>query len=247
MVYGILCAMDEEFGILENEIAEKEVIECYSRRFIKGKIGKSEVVCAVSRIGKVAASFTTAILIEKFKVDAIVFCGIAGGLGNGVKIGDIVIGTECVQHDFYLSDTDFFRIPLLNISKIPCDRDLSEKCIKASDKFCKGEKSKEITEFFASVNVNEPKVHTGIIASGDQFISSDDKRNWLKDNIEGVMCCEMEGAAVAQACFEANVPCAIIRVISDCADSDAEVSFDRFVSAASLYSSAIIKNLFIEV
>lgn len=244
MVYGILCAMDEEFGILENEIAEKEVTEIYSRRFISGKINGQRVVAAVSRIGKVAAAFTTAVLIEKFKVDCLIFCGIAGGLGDNVKIGDIVVGTGCVQHDFYLSDTDFFRIPLLNISNIPCDKALSEKCLSAASEFCKGEKTKEITGFFASVNVKEPKVHTGIIASGDQFISSDQKRLWLKENIENVMCCEMEGAAVAQAAFEAGVPCAVIRVISDSADGDAEVSFDKFVSAASLYSSAIIKNLF---
>lgn len=243
MIYGILCAMDEEFGILENEIAQKEIVECYSRRFIKGKIGENEVVCVVSRIGKVAASLTTAILIEKFKVDAIVFCGIAGGLSENVKIGDIVIGSECVQHDFYLSDTDFFRIPLLNISNIPCDKALSEKCKAAADKFCTGDKSDEINSFFSSLNIKNPTVHTGIIASGDQFIQSNDKRNWIKDNISGVMCCEMEGAAVAQACYESGVPCAIIRVISDSADCDAEISFDKFVSAASLYSSAIIKNL----
>jgi len=244
MVYGILCAMDEEFGILENEIADKEVVEIYSRRFIKGKINGQSVVAAVSRIGKVAAAFTTAILIEKFKVNSIVFCGIAGGLGDAVKIGDIVVGTGCVQHDFYLSDSDFFRIPLLNISNIPCDKVLSEKCITACKEFCKSEKSQELKEFFASVGVDKPKVHTGIIASGDQFISSDDKRMWIKNNIEGVMCCEMEGAAVAQASFEAGVPCAVIRVISDSADCDAEVSFDKFVSAASLYSCEIVKRLF---
>ena len=244
MTYAILCAMDEEFGILENEITDKEIIEIYSRRFIKGKINGQNVVAVVSRIGKVAAAFTTAILIEKFKVDSIIFCGIAGGIGEDVNIGDIVVGTGCVQHDFYLSDTDFFRIPLLNISNIPCDKALSEKCITACKEFCESDKSQELKEFFKSANITAPKLHTGIIASGDQFISSDEKRLWIKENIENVMCCEMEGAAVAQAAYEAGVPCAVIRVISDSADGDAEVSFDKFVSAASLYSCEIVKKLF---
>ena len=242
MKYGIICAMDEEFGILEKEIKNAQTTECYGRKFISGEIENGSVVAVVSRIGKVAAAFTTAILIEKFKVDAVVFCGIAGGLGDGVKIGDIVVGTGCVQHDFYLSDNDIFRIPLLNISNIPCDKALQKKCIKACEAFCEDQnKSAEILNFFESIGIDKVSLHTGIIASGDQFISDSRKKEWIKNHIEGVMCCEMEGAAVAQACFEANVPCAVISVISDCADGDADVSFDKFVNAASLYSSAIIK------
>lgn len=243
MTYGIICAMPEEFGILEKEIKNSSTLSLYGRDFISGEICGKSVVAVVSRIGKVAAAFTTAILIEKFKVDAVVFCGIAGGLGDSVKIGDIVVGQGCVQHDFYLADNDIFRIPLLNISNIPCDKALSERCLEAAKSFCKSEKSAELCDFFKEIGVASPTVHTGIIASGDQFISDSAKKTWIKEKIANVQCVEMEGAAVAQACFEAGVPCAVIRVISDCADEGADVSFDRFVSASSLYSCAIIKEL----
>ena len=78
MVYGIICAMPQEFGVLEKEIKEKSSQTLFGREFMSGKIGKNDVVAVVSRIGKVAAAVTTALLIEKFKVDSIVFCGIAG-------------------------------------------------------------------------------------------------------------------------------------------------------------------------
>lgn len=244
MTYGIICAMPEEFGILEKEIKNSEITKLYGRDFISGEINHSRVVAVVSRIGKVAAAFTTAILIERFKVDAVVFCGIAGGLGDNVKIGDIVVGSACVQHDFYLSDNDRFRIPLLNISNIPLDSALTDECLNACTRFCKDtNKSQELKEFFDKLNISYPQVHTGVIASGDQFISDNNKSQWIRQNIPNVQCVEMEGAAVAQACYEANVPCSVIRVISDSADNDADISFERFVNAASLYSCAILKKL----
>jgi len=245
MKYGIICAMNEEFIELEKIITDKKAQSCLSREFISGKINGNEVVSVVSRIGKVAAAVTTAILIEKYNVDAIVFCGIAGSIGDNVKIGDIIIANSCVQHDFYLSDNDIFRIPILNISNIPCDKLLTEKCKKAAEVFSKkARENTEICEFLDSINVSSQSVFTGVIASGDQFISSKDKKNWIKEHIDGVLCAEMEGAAVAQVCFEAGIPCSVIRVISDCADDEADVSFDKFVTAASLFSKGILSEFF---
>ncbi len=245
MVYGIICAMPQEFGVLEKEIQNKTSVSVFGREFICGNINGNEVVAVVSRIGKVAAAVTTALLIDRFKVDAVLFCGIAGGLLDGIKIGDIVVGTGCVQHDFYLSDNDIFRIPLLNISNIPCDAALSERCKNAAIGFAKKSRGDaEICAFYDSVGIDLPRVYSGIIASGDQFISDGERKDWIKNNVEGVACVEMEGAAVAQACFEANVPCAIIRVISDGADADADMNFDKFVDAASLFSRAILKEFF---
>ena len=245
MVYGIICAMPEEFGVLEKEIEGKSSQNLFDREFMSGKIGETDVVAVVSRIGKVAAAVTTALLIDRVKVDCVVFCGIAGGLGDNIKIGAIVVGTGCVQHDFYLSDNDIFRIPLLNISNIPCDEELSKRCKAAAIKFA--EKSREdskIASFYDSVGITLPSVHSGVIASGDQFISDGARKDWIKSHVDGVACVEMEGAAVAQACFEAGVPCAVIRVISDGADDDADVNFDKFVNAASLFSRGILKEFF---
>ena len=244
MVYGIICAMPEEFGVLEKEIKQKSSQTLFGREFMSGKIGETDVVAVVSRIGKVAASVTTSLLIDRFKVDSIVFCGIAGGLLDGIKIGDIVISTGCVQHDFYLADNDIFRIPLLNISNIPCDKELCEKCKAAAIRFAeKSRDDAEISTFFDSIGIDLPKVYSGIIASGDQFISDGERKDWIKSHIDGVACVEMEGAAVAQVCFEAGVPCAVIRVISDGADADADVNFDKFVNAASLFSKGILTEL----
>lgn len=245
MKYGIICAMNEEFIELEKIITDKKTETILSREFISGKINGNEVVAVVSRIGKVAAAVTTTILIETFKVDTILFCGIAGGIGSNVKIGDIIIANGCVQHDFYLSDNDIFRIPLLNISNIPCDEKLALKSKKAAEDFSlKARDDAQIKSFLDSINVLSQNVYVGIIASGDQFISSKEKKDWIKEHIDGVLCAEMEGAAVAQVCYEAGVPCSIIRVISDCADDEADVSFDKFVNAASLFSKGILLEFF---
>ena len=245
MTYGIICAMQEEFGHLENLIENAEIKTVYGRDFISGEINGNSVVAVVSRIGKVAAAITTALLIDKFSVDAIIFCGIAGGIKDNIKVGDIAIGTTCIQHDFYLADNDIFRIPLLNVSEIPCDKALSERCFSAAERFIKNaRREKEICEFYDSIGIGTPSVHTGVIASGDQFINKPEKKAWLKEKIENAVCCEMEGAAVAQACFEADIPFAIIRVISDSADDNADFSFDKFVGASSLFSQGIIKEFF---
>lgn len=245
MVYGIICAMPEEFGALEKEIQGSTTVEVFGRRFISGSINGNAVVAVISRIGKVAAAVTTALLIEKFKVDSIIFCGIAGSLNKNVKIGDIVIATDCVQHDFYLSDSDIFRIPLLNISSIPCDRALSEKCKKAAESFKeKAYLDEEILEFYKSVNIKEPNVFMGTIASGDQFISDNSKKEWIAERIKTALAVEMEGAAVAQAAYEAQIPCAVIRVISDGADENADINFEKFVNASSLFSRGIFKEFF---
>lgn len=245
MTYGIICAMPEEFGVVEDLITGKKITKLFSRDFIEGKINSNNIVATISRIGKVAAAMTTTLMIEHFKVDKIIFCGIAGGLSDNINIGDIVIGSSCVQHDFYLSDNDIFRIPLLNISSIPCDKELSYALKNAATDFSlNADNDIELKNFFDSANIKKPDVFTGVIASGDQFISSSAKKNWIKEKIENVLCVEMEGAAVAQVCYEAGIPCGIVRVISDGADENADVSFDDFVSAASLYSKGILKEFF---
>lgn len=245
MTYGIICAMQEEFGALAQQIENAEVSEVYGREFISGEINGQSVVAVVSRIGKVAAAITTALLIDKFSVNAVVFCGIAGGLGDDIKVGDIVVGNSCIQHDMYISDDDFFRIPLLNITNIPCDAALTQKCIRAAERFSKTARNeKAISDFYDEIGIDTPSVYSGVIASGDQFINKAEKKEWLKNSIDGALCCEMEGAAVAQACYEANIPCAVIRVISDGADENADFSFEKFVGAASLFSCGLIKEFF---
>ncbi len=245
MTYGIICAMQEEFGHLGEQIENAKVTEVYGREFISGEINGQSVIAVVSRIGKVAAAITTALLIDHFSVDTVVFCGIAGGLGDNIKVGDIVVGSSCIQHDMYISDDDFFRIPLLNITNIPCDAALTQRCIDAAERFSKTARNERaISDFYDDIGIDTPRVYSGVIASGDQFINKSEKKLWLKANIDGALCCEMEGAAVAQACFEANIPCAVIRVISDGADNDADFSFEKFVGAASLFSCGLIKEFF---
>ncbi len=245
MKYAIICAMPEEFGLLGEMIEEKQVYNIYDRDFIAGKINGKEVVAVVSRIGKVAAAITTTILIDRFNVDSVLFFGIAGGLGGKISIGDIAIGTACVQHDFYLSENDIFRIPLLNVSSIPCDGELQKQCKNACVRFAlTADKDDEIKKFFDEISISMPRIFSGVIASGDQFINNPEKKRWLEENIDDAICCEMEGAAVAQACYEAGVDFSIIRVISDTADENADISFDKFVNAASLYTCGIVKEFF---
>ncbi len=245
MLYGIICAMPEEFGVLEAYIQNARKTHIAGREFIQGRLGNAEVVAVVSRIGKVAAAVTCTLLIDRFGVSSILFCGIAGSLKPQVKIGDIVVADQCVQHDFYLSDDDLFRIPIINKVELPCDPELSGRCSAACHRFLKTAAEKaELVSFWHDVNVKTPQVHIGAIASGDQFISGGERRDFICRHLPQALCVEMEGAAVAQVCFETSVPCAVIRVVSDGADSDAEISSDRFAAAASLYTGGILCALF---
>jgi len=241
---GIISAMQEEMQALLNELKNVSTSEKGMRTYYSGTLFNKNVVLVFSRWGKVASAVTTTQLINDFNVDEIIFTGVAGGIIDQLNIGDVVIGKNMYQHDLNAS-------PFYEKLEIPI---IKKKFIKTTD----AAKLLEATTSFLSTynnyientdaqlfEITNPKMIFGDIASGDQFISSLKKIKKLNKLIPTAACVEMEGASVAQVCFEYNMPFSIIRIISDKANDNATIDFPKFAnSIASNYALGILKNYF---
>jgi adenosylhomocysteine nucleosidase len=234
-------AMPEEINKIISAIEDKEIIEEGSRIYYKGKLFEQDVVAVFSRWGKVAAATTATNLILRFKVDRIVFTGVAGAITPELNVGDIVIGQHLFQHDMDARPLmRRFEIPLTGKTSYEIPLQNVELMSKAVHNFLKT--NKEFRKILADQGIEYPKQMIGDIASGDLFISSTEMKNALIRNLPSVVCAEMEGAAVAQVCDDYEVPLTVVRIISDSADENAHKSAIGFVNQhAGDYSLAILK------
>jgi adenosylhomocysteine nucleosidase len=224
MRLGIISALaEEQHGLLQALQSPSQHVHGM-REYSVGKLWEIDAVCVLSRIGKVAAAMTAAILVEKFGVTHIVFTGVAGSGDNAVQVGDIVVADSLVQHDMDASPLfPRFQVPLTGLSHFATDVALTERLAAAAAK--------------------TTRVHRGVIASGDQFIGKAVQLAALKAALPAVLAVEMEGAAVAQVCFELGIPFAVIRTISDNANDDAAVDFMHFIqTVSSRYAFEVIEN-----
>lgn len=242
---GILGAMPQEIDEVKALLKDKTIVQIANREFVVGKINNVRCVVAFSKWGKVAASISASLMIQEFGVTDLFFIGTAGALAEGLKVGDIVVSRRLVQHDLDARPIiERFEIPLLNRVYVGSDYELTELAGKAINNLL--EKGVELMVGEAAVKEFglAPKLYFGDIASGDQFVSSDEKRLEILGLLPDVLCVEMEGAAVAQACLEFGTPFTVIRTISDTADHNAHVDFGKFISeVANAYSRAIVSEI----
>lgn len=224
---GIIGAMDEEVRALKEKMETPKVQEMAGLEFVMGKLAKMSVVVVQCGIGKVNAALCTQILIDQFHVEAIINIGVAGALYPGLEIGDIVISSDAMYHDF---DTSAFGDPIGTIPR------MKESIFQADSKLI--HLAKEAGERIKTVH----NVYVARIVSGDQFISDKQKKDWIWRQF-GAYCTEMEGAAVAHVCYVNKVPFVVIRSISDGADQSAEMNFNQFVQLAAQNSSALIEQM----
>ena len=242
MIYGIMAAMPEEIEGVVKLVENPEVKFIGGREYTIGTIHDKNVVVVFSRWGKVAAASTVTTLIDVFHVNQIVFTGIAGGIHPDLKVGDIVVASSCVFHDM---DTrplhDRYVVPLIN--KKYFDVHFGDRLLENLEGMFTSNNIVSIVgqEWVEQFKLNEVMVVNRAIASGDQFVNSHEVRNDIINNLSDVACVEMEGAAVAQICFEHDIPCTIVRTISDSADHSASIDFEPFAKyVASNYSIAIV-------
>jgi len=237
---GIMGAMPEEIAAIF-PLMQNVGIQTYGgRQFHTGYIGNQKVVLVFSRWGKVAAAATVTALIHQFNIDALIFTGVAGAAHHSVKIGDIVIGKAFVQHDLDARPLmPKHEIPLLGLSYIQAEDEINNHLKAAVEIFLK-EKNNSISH-----TAEKASWHIGNIASGDIFVHTLEQKNNAIQGLDNVFCIEMEGAAVAQVCYEYSVPFAVMRIISDNADGGSPQDFDDFIQQnIHVYSSGIIKTLF---
>jgi len=233
MTTAILSALVEEQQGLLDLLREPRCVARAGRQFWLGTLHGQPVVLALSRMGKVAAATTATTLIEAFGAGRLVFTGVAGGLGPGVQVGDVVVASEFVQHDMDASPLfPRYQIPLYGRERFACDIALGDALLAASRA---GLRRLDL----------QATVHHGLIASGDRFVSAAEEARLLHTALSDAghppLAVEMEGAAVAQVCHDYGIPFAAVRTISDRADDAAHVDFPKFVAeVASRYALAII-------
>lgn len=235
---AILSALSQEQHGLIALLQQPRQVTHAGRDFWLGHLQGQPVVLGLSKIGKVAAATTSAALIERFGVGRIVFTGVAGGLGAGVNVGDVVVATDFVQHDMDASPLfPRYEVPLYGQTRFASDVVLSALLHQAA-----------VAALATDVGVPGARVHQGLMASGDRFVSgaaeSAALRAALAHASHEVLAVEMEGAAVAQVCHDYSIAFAAVRTISDRADDSAHVDFPSFVDqVASRYARVIIEKL----
>ena len=242
---AIISAMHEELSAVLALMPDERKRVVAGREFWVGHLHSHEVVAVLSRIGKVAAAITATLAIERFGATRIVFTGVAGGLAPGVNVGDIVVANSFIQHDLDASPIfPRYELPLYGVSRLPTDAVLRAALHAAALKLAAESSAVLGTADQRLASASAPQVHLGLVVSGDRFVSSDAESRALRLALPDALAVEMEGAAIAQVCYDYEVPYAAVRTISDRADDLAHVDFAAFVrQIASRYSSALVSNL----
>jgi len=222
---AIVSAMHEELSAVLALLPDEQKQVAAGREFWLGHLHGQEVVAVLSRIGKVAAATTATALIERFRVDRIVFTGVAGGLAPGVNRGDVVIADAFLQHDLDASPIfPRYEVPLYDTDRFATDRALTEQLVAAVRQALHG-----------------THMHRGLLVSGDRFVASAAESQALQLALPDALAVEMEGAAFAQVCHDYGVPFAAVRTVSDRADDEAHGDFLSFIDqVASRHSAAIV-------
>lgn len=223
---GIIGAMKIEVEAIKQKLKNTKEFIVGSISFTTGEYNGKDFVVAVCGIGKVFAGICAQTMILQFKVDCIINLGVAGSLSDNLNVGSIAISSSLVQHDM---DTSPLGDPVglisgINIININADEKLVKKVQEAVQK-------------------SEIQNEIGIIASGDQFVNSLEKKEYIKNTFNAIAC-EMEGAAIAQVCYVNKVPFCVIRAISDNADGHSNVDYSDFIQIAVNNTLKVFSNLF---
>jgi adenosylhomocysteine nucleosidase len=209
---AVVSAMREELHALHDDLAGARIERVAGRDFHLGALHGRPALLVLAGIGKVAAATTTALLLDRFEVEAVLFTGVAGGLGEGVAVGDVVIGDTLLQHDMDASPIfPRWEVPLTGRARFAADAPWSDVLARAAA-------------------ASGHSVHRGLIVSGDRFVCTSAESTALRALLPDALAVEMEGAAVAQVCHDFARPFAVMRTVSDRADDAAHVDFPRFVN-----------------
>lgn len=224
MKVGVIGAMEIEIDVLRDQMTISDTKELAGMTFCVGEIGKNALVLVRSGVGKVNAGICAALLRNVFNVDCIINTGAAGSLNNDLDIGDILVSRDALYHDVDATVFGYEKgeVPQLGVRAFEADEKLVETAVE--------------TVRAAAPDV---KAAVGRVASGDQFISDSESKNRIRKDTQAD-CCEMEGAAIAQACYLNKVPFVIIRAISDKADGSRIVDYPVFEEQAARHCAKIV-------
>lgn len=229
-MFGIIGAMDSEIALLRENLQHMEQHRMGRSLFYTGVIQGQEVVLLRSGMGKVASAIGAQAMIDRFDVKSIVNTGIAGGVGQGLSVGDIVVGSFAVQYDFDMSGLGYAPGYMEGAEKSLPTHYLPDAAL--------------VGEFLQAARkvMPEERIHKGGIATGDRFASGGELKKHLREDFNA-LAVEMEGGAIAQTATQNQVPFVIVRAISDLADEGAAGSVQEFEQIAADRSARILIEL----
>jgi len=242
-ITAILGAFEREITLLEDQLTDTQEQRIEGMRFVSGKLDGKRVVIAWTGIGKVNAAMTATLLIEHFKPSELLFTGIAGGINPQLWPGDIVIAAEIAHHDMgvltpqsfdyrgAMNPLDGWRNPVF----LPADERLLELAQRAAGQL-------ELETIRTTAGERLPRIIKGIVVTGDVFVASPEKCAELRQQL-GADAVEMEGAAVAQICYQRRIPHLVIRSISDKADEGAVLDKQLFQMVAAKNSASLVAEI----
>ncbi len=217
-------AMPEEIAPILEKIGTYKTTEYAGNKYYEATYNGIDLVIAYSKIGKVFSTLTAATMIEHFGAQKLLFSGVAGAISSELKVGDLIVATKLSQHDL---DITAFGHPFGYVPEgavfVESDKTLIEL-------------SKQVASEMG-LHVKE-----GIIATGDQFVANEERKNWIGSTF-GADALEMEGGSVAVVCNALYVPFFILRAISDAADMDASFSFDAFLESSAKTSAEFVMKM----
>lgn len=222
---AIIGAMDEEIESLKPQFEDMQTLQVAGFSFFYGKIANKNVVLLQSGIGKVNAAIGTTILLETFKPKCIINTGSAGGFDTSLNVGDVVISDEVCYHDV---DVTAFDYAMGQVPQMPATFKADENLVKIAQSL---------------ETLKQVKTVTGLIATGDIFMSNAEKVEQTRAYFPTMQACEMEAAAIAQTAHRYNVPFIIFRSLSDIAGKESNISFPEYVKVAGVHSAKMAVEL----
>ena len=235
-ITAIIGAFENEVELLKTKINNKKETVIEGIRFYTGTLNGKPIVLTRVGIGKVNAAITSTLLLEHFHPKAILFTGIAGAMNPNLLPGDIVVAKQMAYHDYgrlssnglekwgTLNPYNFSRNPIY----FPCDSALIALAQQAAKK-----------TVLQNISTHAPQIFFGTIITGDVFLA-DTKKNIALRKEFNADATEMEGAAVAQICYQQKVPFLIIRSLSDSADDSAALDFVKYGNLAAGNSAQLV-------
>ncbi|WP_310441700.1 5'-methylthioadenosine/adenosylhomocysteine nucleosidase [Sulfurimonas sp.] len=224
MKIAIMGAMPEEISPILEKIGSYKTTNYAGNKYYEASYKGIDLIIAYSKIGKVFSTLTAATMIEHFGAQKLLFSGVAGAISPTLKVGDLIVATKLSQHDL---DITAFGHPYGYVPEgavfIEADKQMIEM-------------SKDVAKSMGKI------VQEGVIATGDQFVANEDRKNWIGATFNADAL-EMEGGSVAVVCNALNIPFFILRAISDAADMDASFSFDEFLQTSAKESAEFVMKM----
>lgn len=226
MSIGIIGAIEKEVIALKDNMVNVIRSEKSNYTFHSGEIGGVKIILLQSGIGKVAAAMGTTLLLDNYQVNGVINTGSAGGIGPSVSIGDIVISTEVCYHDV---GVDSFGYQPGQMADQPARFTAHSELVSSAER--------ALRRTHSSIPFLK-----GLICTGDSFVCTENQKDVIRNNFPNAIAVDMEASAVAQVCYHFNVPFLVLRAVSDVADKQSLVSYNRFLTLATENASRAVLN-----